>query len=99
MPGMDGTGPRGKGQRTGWGAGRCGPPKKKEQGDDALEAAPVAEDDDTQSGWGRGFGRRFRNRGGGGGGGGGRGRGQGQGQGQGQGPRAADTGDSTEKTD
>jgi hypothetical protein len=73
MPGMDGTGPQGKGPKSGWGAGRCLPPQK-EQGDDALDAAPADEDDDPQPGWRRFFRWRRRNRGGGG-----RGRGRGQG--------------------
>jgi len=91
MPGMDGTGPNGKGPRTGWGAGRCRPPKK-DQNNDARDVASETQDDDTPTGWGGGLGRLWRNRGGG------RGRGRGWGQGRGRGQGAAGD-DSTGSTD
>lgn len=75
MPGMNGTGPAGEGPRTGWGSGRCRPPKKQqkeesqveETGEEGVESAP-----EPAPGFGGGQGRR-------------RGRGQGQGRGRGRG--------------
>jgi hypothetical protein len=41
MPGFDGTGPLGRGSRTGWGLGRCPPPVSNEE-QAAGQAAPAA---------------------------------------------------------
>jgi hypothetical protein len=83
MPGMNGTGPMGEGPRTGWGSGRCRPPKKQQSEDSQVEAA---ESDETAT-QPETLGRRVRGwlGGGGGGGGGGRGRGRGGGMGRGRG--------------
>ena len=82
MPGMNGTGPEGAGPRTGWGMGRCRPPKKDSNDDTQAESAEV-ESDEAQPGPVLGQGRGWwRDRGGGRGRGGRRGRGWGPGRGQ-----------------
>jgi len=53
MPGLDRTGPEGKGSRTGRGLGKCNPP--------ATTDGPDTVSGDQQHEWGsgRGFGNRF----------------------------------------
>jgi len=89
MPRRDGTGPVGKGPKTGWGLGRCRnadvtPPERDNQTDSnpANNAAPDGSVGSGPAGRGPGLGRG-RGRGFGPGGGAGRGPGRGQGRGRG----------------
>ena len=77
MPGLDRTGPRGEGARTGWGTGKC----KPAPGTDAQNKQDLNDDPEKRPGnvYGRGFGNRYD----GGGRGLGRGRGRGKGTGRG----------------
>ena len=52
MPGLDRTGPEGEGPRTGWGEGKCNPPKSSKEDNDK-------EKNNLEPGQGRGF-RFFR---------------------------------------
>lgn len=53
MPGFDGTGPNGQGQRTGWGSGRCLAPS-------AAETLPFGRGRGRGRGMGMGGGRGMR---------------------------------------
>jgi hypothetical protein len=46
MPGFDGTGPMGRGARTGWGRGRCRSvyPVRKEEKEPVEQPAPATEE-------------------------------------------------------
>jgi hypothetical protein len=87
MPGMNGTGPDGAGPRTGWGRGRCRPPKQQTQEDPQVDATSTDESGETTAPIDAGLGGGGRGRGFGGGRGrgfgGGRGRGFGGGRGRG----------------
>ena len=43
MPGFDGTGPQGRGRRTGRGLGYCSPQERREAGDEGRTTEPVDE--------------------------------------------------------
>jgi len=63
MPGLDRTGPLGRGPRTGWGLGRC-----RSRPDEEPEVSPPDDDRPPARFWrredGGGRGWRWRNRGG-----------------------------------
>lgn len=64
MPGRDGTGPRGRGPRTGWGRGFC-PPVSDIDEEALIDAQPrrgLGRGLGSRRGFGRGrgLGRRFR---------------------------------------
>ena len=74
MPGLDRTGPDGAGPRTGWGTGKCNPPKSSKEDENQVKESPEP-----------GQGRRIRFFRGQRGAGRGQGRGMRQGGGRGQG--------------
>jgi Family of unknown function (DUF5320) len=63
MPGLDRTGPEGKGSRTGRAMGKCNPKRDDSPTQEELQARGRGMGRGFGKGMGRGFRNRFRNRG------------------------------------
>ena len=60
MPGLDHSGPRGEGSRTGRGLGKCNSPQKRREIAESQDQFIGRHENECRRGRGRGFGRRNR---------------------------------------